>query len=119
MSGADPGVLLKDGIYAKIRHPRYLEIVLGMIGWSLVINYSGIYWITAVSLAALYPVILLEERELVRRFGRAYEDYMTRVPRFVPRVRTHGERFSLADVAQATQFAFRYPRRLLSGPRAH
>ncbi|HEX6200637.1 MAG TPA: hypothetical protein VF150_10260, partial [Thermoanaerobaculia bacterium] len=43
MSG-DPGAskLLTEGIYGRIRHPRYVEVSLGMIGWALVLDYLGI-----------------------------------------------------------------------------
>lgn len=79
-----PG-LLTEGIYGRIRHPRYVEFTLGLIGWALFINYLGLYVITALSLVALYLIVLLEERELRERFGQAYVDYSARVPRFLPR----------------------------------
>jgi protein-S-isoprenylcysteine O-methyltransferase Ste14 len=34
----------------------------------------------------LYGITLMEERELVERFGQAYRQYQQRVPRFVPRM---------------------------------
>ena len=36
----------------------------------------------------LHLVVLLEERELLERFGDAYRDYAGRVPRYVPRLRS-------------------------------
>jgi protein-S-isoprenylcysteine O-methyltransferase Ste14 len=86
---AGPG-LLTAGIYGTIRHPRYAEFILGLTGWALILNYLGFYLVTAVSLAMLYPIVLLEERELRERFGQAYADYAARVPRFIPR-RTKSE----------------------------
>lgn len=77
--------LLTEGIYGRIRHPRYVEFTLGCVGWALVINYAGLYLLVALSLAALYAIVLIEERELRERFGQAYVDYASRVPRFIPR----------------------------------
>lgn len=83
-----PGAgLLTEGIYGRIRHPRYVEFTLALAGWSLVVNYAGLYLITALSLLTLYLIVLIEERELRARFGPAYADYSARVPRFIPRRR--------------------------------
>jgi protein-S-isoprenylcysteine O-methyltransferase Ste14 len=79
--------LLSEGIYGRIRHPRYVEFTLALIGWALFANYLGLYLITALAIAALYLIVMLEERELRERFGLAYADYSARVPRFVPRWR--------------------------------
>lgn len=79
-----PG-LLREGIYARIRHPRYVEFTLGGIGWSLLINYLGVYLMVAGTLVALVAIVVLEERELRDRFGEAYAEYCAEVPRFIPR----------------------------------
>ncbi|HVT15215.1 MAG TPA: isoprenylcysteine carboxylmethyltransferase family protein [Thermoanaerobaculia bacterium] len=79
--------LLTEGIYGRIRHPRYVEFVLGSLGWALFANYGGLYVLLALSCAVLFLVVLLEERELRARFGQAYVDYSLSVPRFVPRRR--------------------------------
>jgi protein-S-isoprenylcysteine O-methyltransferase Ste14 len=79
--------LLTEGIYGRIRHPRYVEFTLALAGWSLFANYLGLYLITALAIVALYLIVLMEERELRERFGPAYDEYSARVPRFVPRRR--------------------------------
>ncbi len=81
-----PGKLLTEGMYARIRHPRYVESMLGIIGCSLLANYLALYLPDGLLLACIYAIALLEERELRERFGRVYEDYCRRVPRFVPRL---------------------------------
>ena len=86
LSREDPGVLLTDGIYGRMRHPRYVEVVLGTLVYCLIANYAGAYIVLAESIAVLFVVVLLKERELRRRFGQAYEEYARRVPRFLPRV---------------------------------
>jgi protein-S-isoprenylcysteine O-methyltransferase Ste14 len=78
-----PG-LLTQGIYGRVRHPRYVGAVLGLFSLCLFVNFSGVYVLLGVSLAALFGVIRLEERELLARFGPAYEDYMAEVPCILP-----------------------------------
>lgn len=85
LSRDQPGKLLDQGIYSRIRHPRYLSLLFGMTGVALFINYQVIYVLLLASLPAFWLLILLEERELRDRFGQAYVDYSERVPRFVPR----------------------------------
>lgn len=80
-----PRKLLTEGIYGKIRHPRYVEAILGFTAWSLVINYLAVYVLVGLSLVSLYFVVLLEERELGEHFGDEYAEYCARVPRCVPR----------------------------------
>ena len=82
----DEGVLLTEGLYARMRHPRYAQITLALMGWALVANYLAGYVIAIVNVPALYAIALLEERELTERFGDAYRDYARRVPRFFPRL---------------------------------
>jgi protein-S-isoprenylcysteine O-methyltransferase Ste14 len=85
-----PGRVLQEGPYAVIRHPRYVEVLLGTLGYALIVNYLGIYVLWVLCFPAIYLVVLLEERELRERFGTEYEEYAKRVPRFVPR-RKDGE----------------------------
>ncbi len=85
LSAEAPGKLLDQGIYSRIRHPRYMALVFGMTAVALFLNYLAIYLVVAASVPLLYGIVLLEERELRERFGAAYVDYARRVPRFVPR----------------------------------
>jgi protein-S-isoprenylcysteine O-methyltransferase Ste14 len=79
-----PGRLITTGIYARIRHPRYVEIVLFTAAYAFFANHVGVYVTTVLTFVALYFVVLLEERELRDRFGDAYEEYCRRVRRFLP-----------------------------------
>lgn len=79
--------LFSEGIYGRIRHPRYVEIVLAILGYALIANYRTGYGVVAVSVLGIWIVVEMEERELHQRFGKAWEDYAARTPRFVPRRR--------------------------------
>lgn len=81
-----PPKLLTGGVYGTIRHPRYVEVLLWVLGYAFFSNYLASYVLFAVSIPMVYFVVELEERELHNRFGREYVEYCRRVPRFVPRV---------------------------------
>jgi len=76
--------LLTEGVYARIRHPRYVEMLLALLGFALVANYLAGYVVFALGVLLLHAVVVLEERELRERFGPAWDDYARRVPRYVP-----------------------------------
>jgi len=77
--------LLTEGIYGRMRHPRYVAALLGLIAVALFCNYLGLYVLVALTVPALYAVAALEERELLDRFGDEYREYLGRVPRFIPK----------------------------------
>jgi protein-S-isoprenylcysteine O-methyltransferase Ste14 len=81
-----PRTLVTEGIYARIRHPRYVQVVIALAGYALIANYLASYFVVALWIPAIYIIVLLEERELRDHFGKFYEDYCLRVPRFLPRL---------------------------------
>jgi protein-S-isoprenylcysteine O-methyltransferase Ste14 len=80
-----PGKLLKEGIYGKVRHPRHVEVILAVLAYALFANYSITYIAFFLTVPVVYLIVVLEERELRRRFGLEYEEYSRQVPRFVPK----------------------------------
>jgi protein-S-isoprenylcysteine O-methyltransferase Ste14 len=85
----DPGQsrLLTEGIYAKIRHPRYVELLFVQLAYALFANYLALYVTCLLYIPVILGVVVLEERELRQRFGVRYDRYCQRVPRFIPRLR--------------------------------
>lgn len=79
------GGIIKEGIYSRIRHPRYVEVGLGVAATALFCNYLIGYVLFFLYIPFIYIVIRLEERELRERFGKDYEEYVKRVPRFIPK----------------------------------
>lgn len=79
-------ILATTGPYARVRHPQYVGFVLIMFGFLL-------QWPTVVTLG-MFPILvfmymrlaLREEREVLVQFGEAYEGYMARTPRFIPKL---------------------------------
>jgi len=81
------GTLLTDGVHRVVRHPRYLSVVIGVIGYALIVNYVGLYVVALAALPTLFVIAVLEERELIDRFGEEYRAYQREVPRFIPRLK--------------------------------
>ena len=79
------GRLLQEGAYAWVRHPRYLAGGLIALSTALLANYLATWVLAVVCVPVLYLVTLIEERELVDRFGEEYRAYQRRVPRLLPR----------------------------------
>lgn len=82
------GVLLDTGLYARVRHPRYLAVTLGQIAWAFFTNYLAMYALIPIIALGLAAVAWFEERELEARFGQAYAEYRRRVPMIIPRLRS-------------------------------
>ncbi|HMV18367.1 MAG TPA: isoprenylcysteine carboxylmethyltransferase family protein [Zoogloea sp.] len=79
----DGATLVVSGLYARVRHPIYLGLILSAFGWALF--HQG--WLT-LGWAALLFVLLdvksrREERWLADRFP-AYADYRRRTRRLIP-----------------------------------
>ena len=78
------GEVARQGIYARIRHPRYVGSLLAILGACFLAG-TRLMWAVAAAWTVLTLIaISLEERELRTRFGAAYEDYSRQVPRFLP-----------------------------------
>jgi protein-S-isoprenylcysteine O-methyltransferase Ste14 len=77
--------LFTEGIYSRIRHPRYVEVILGTLAYALFANYRAGYWIVAFTVLGILAVVWFEERDLKERFGQAWIDYAAKTPRFIPR----------------------------------
>jgi protein-S-isoprenylcysteine O-methyltransferase Ste14 len=79
------GKLLDTGLYARIRHPRYLAVTLGTVAWALFANYLAVYVFIPLLVIGLVAIAWFEERELVERFGEEYVQYRSSVPMIIPR----------------------------------
>jgi protein-S-isoprenylcysteine O-methyltransferase Ste14 len=82
--------LISGGIYARLRHPRYVQVAMAFLGWALLTNYLAAYVGCAAGLVMLRLIVPLEERELRQRFGKAYDEYCARTPRFIPNFSAKG-----------------------------
>jgi protein-S-isoprenylcysteine O-methyltransferase Ste14 len=78
-------VLVTNGIYRHIRHPRYIGMIAAIAGACLLAGSRWALIVSAIWLVIVLAVIFLEEHEMRARFGSVYDDYCRVVPRFLPR----------------------------------
>lgn len=76
--------VIQEGVFQIIRHPIYLAAVLLYLGL-LILSFSiisfGIWFI--IILFYIY-ISKHEEKLLIEKFGRDYQEYMNEVPMFLP-----------------------------------
>ena len=85
LGGRDRSMLITKGVYSYVRHPICLSCML--LAFSAAIGFRSSLGLTIAILALIiaYVHASFEERELERRFGRAYREYKSRVGMFVPK----------------------------------
>jgi protein-S-isoprenylcysteine O-methyltransferase Ste14 len=84
LSGA--GEIAQNGIYGRIRHPRYLGSFLALLGACLLAGKPAMWIAAGVWCVLTLIAIAFEQRELRARFGDFYVDYCRRVPGFIPKI---------------------------------
>jgi hypothetical protein len=83
-----PERLLVNGLYRYVRNPMYVAVSLLIFGQGLlfgsvrVLEYGIVVW-----LGFLAFVVFYEEPALRGKFGKEYEEYCARVPRWIPRLK--------------------------------
>ncbi|OWJ65821.1 methyltransferase family protein [Inquilinus limosus] len=78
--------LVTGGIYGVIRHPSYLGLMIGALGWALAFRSVPGVVLALLNLVPLVARIRSEERLLADQFGAEYEAYRARTWRLVPGV---------------------------------
>jgi protein-S-isoprenylcysteine O-methyltransferase Ste14 len=81
---AADGPLHTSGLNGLVRHPLYLGLLLGLLGFWLLSPTGPRSVFVGCNLLYLLVGTRLEERKLVKRFGVAYVRYQARVPRLLP-----------------------------------
>ncbi|KDE58168.1 hypothetical protein EL22_06745 [Halostagnicola sp. A56] len=77
------GELRTGGWYRYSRNPQYVGYIAATIGFALLANSILVTVICAVYLGWWLALPFAEEPWLREQYGEAYEDYASRVPRFV------------------------------------
>jgi protein-S-isoprenylcysteine O-methyltransferase Ste14 len=81
------GPLIDSGPFALVRNPLYLGNILLWLGFALSARLLWLAPVVVILLAFEYHAIVRwEETLLAMRLGDAYQDYSTRVPRWIPRL---------------------------------
>jgi len=83
-----PKELVATGLYRYMRNPMYVGVLMVISGHFLwfktiwMIVYAVVVFLAFHSFVTLY-----EEPHLKKTFGTAYEDYIRKVPRWIPRIK--------------------------------
>jgi protein-S-isoprenylcysteine O-methyltransferase Ste14 len=79
--------VIQEHVFNMVRHPIYLSEILLYLGF-LILSISlasALIWILAILF--LHFISRHEEKLLLQRFGKEYEQYMHDVPMWIPRLR--------------------------------
>jgi len=78
--------VVTSGVYSIVRHPQYLGGLSAHVGISFLLSawYSLLF--TPIMIILIYLISKKEEEELIREFGKEYEDYKKKVPMLIPRI---------------------------------
>lgn len=79
--------IVARGIYSVVRHPQYLGGLLAHVGISFLLSGSYALLSTPFMIMLIYLISWKEEKELIREFGKEYEDYKKKVPMMIPKFR--------------------------------
>lgn len=77
-------VLVKAGVYGLIRHPLYFSLFL--LGSGVMMKDPDLksFLLGAVNLIAIYITAMMEEKEMIEKFGDVYKEYIKETKMFIP-----------------------------------
>ena len=82
---APPDRFVERGSYRFVRSPMYLGVLLLVVGQGLLLGREVLYaWAAAAWLIFTCFLVFYEEPQLRERFGASYDDYRSRVRRWLP-----------------------------------
>jgi protein-S-isoprenylcysteine O-methyltransferase Ste14 len=80
-----PKELVVSGFYRYVRNPMYVGVLVMILGHVLWFEYWNLLIYAMIVFLAFHAfVTYYEEPTLRRKFGPAYEDYLEKVPRWIP-----------------------------------
>jgi len=81
------GQLLTQGPYAGVRHPFYSAFLILAIGLVIIFPIYETVMLASISIVVILFYVGREEEALIARYGKAYREYMRRVPwKLIPRL---------------------------------
>ena len=80
--------IVTKGVYSIARHPQYLGGLLAHAGISFLLSAGYSLLLTPLTVVLIYLISKKEEEELIKEFGKEYEDYKKKAPMLIPRLRS-------------------------------
>ena len=85
---APPQHLVVTGLYRHVRNPMYVAVSLLIFGQGLLFGSVPVLELGVVVWLGFFAfVVFYEEPALRRKFGKEYEEFCARVPRWIPRLK--------------------------------
>ena len=85
MTGFSKGELVTTGAYGVVRNPIYSSATFFILPAVALLTLTWVYFVPSIFLYTGVMIFIgTEEQQLTRAFGKQYEDYMARVDRMVP-----------------------------------
>ncbi len=83
-----PKELVAVGFYRHVRNPMYVSVLAIILGHFLWFGYWNLLIYAIIVFVAFHTFVTYYEEPMLRnKFGKPYEDYLERVPRWIPRLR--------------------------------
>lgn len=81
-----PERIIRTGVFSRLRHPQNAGGAVLHVGMSILM--SGLFSLLVIPLFIIFDIYIAkkEETELIRSFGKEYEEYRREVPMFFPRI---------------------------------
>lgn len=81
-----PKKFVTVGLYKFVRNPMYLGAFMIILSEFFIFGHLLLLvYLLIMTVIANFFVILYEEKDLKKRFGKKYIDYIKKVPRWIPR----------------------------------
>jgi protein-S-isoprenylcysteine O-methyltransferase Ste14 len=81
-----PKQFVATGPYRWVRNPVAACVVAALLAEAIALSSTGIFLLFVAAMGLAHAqVVLMEEPLLKKRFGQDYIDYLSRVPRWIPR----------------------------------
>jgi protein-S-isoprenylcysteine O-methyltransferase Ste14 len=91
----EEGRINASSIFGILRHPVYSSVLHIWIGLALLNgNANSVIFTIFIPLGLTGWIRLVEEKELIGRFGQSYIDYRKQIPAFLPHLRDIGKFFT-------------------------
>jgi protein-S-isoprenylcysteine O-methyltransferase Ste14 len=85
ISGFSKGKLVTTGAYGIVRNPIYSSATFFIFPAVSLLTFTWVYFLASVFLYIGVMIFIgKEEKQLMKVFGKEYEDYKTRVDRLIP-----------------------------------
>ena len=86
---ASPVKLVKTGPYRYIRHPMNLTCPFIILGVAVYLNsFTAVFFLTPASaLIFWYHALVIQEKGLIKQFGKEYKRYKENTPAFFPKLK--------------------------------